>query len=109
MDLAQLVLVFLSCIMFIAVVTTLVRAGRGSSRGETRLVSDPSGEGWLSVEEVAELLETDPEDVLGLVDRGSIPFFVGRPFRPIGRGDLLVSPRRDRRMGDRLTSLLQLQ
>jgi hypothetical protein len=76
MDLAQLVLVFLSCVMFIALVTTLVRAGRGSSRGEARLVSDPSGEGWLSVEEVAELLETDPEDVLGLVDRGSIPFFV---------------------------------
>jgi hypothetical protein len=75
-DLAQLVLVFLSCIMFIAVVTTLVRAGRGSSRGEARLVDDPSGEGWLSVEEVAELLETDAEDVLGLVDRGSIPFFV---------------------------------
>ena len=76
MDLAQLVLVFLSCVMFIAVVTTLVRAGRGSSRREARLVSDPGGEGWLSVEEVAELLETGPEEVLGLVDRGSIPYFV---------------------------------
>jgi hypothetical protein len=75
-DLAQLFLVLLSCVMFILVVTTLVRAGRGSSLKGARVVHDPGGEAWLTLDEVAELLETERDNVLDLVDRDSIPFFV---------------------------------
>lgn len=68
--------------MFVAVVSTLVRAGRGSARRGARVVENPDGEGWLTVAEVAELLETDPDYILDLVDRDSIPFFVdGRSSR----------------------------
>jgi len=76
MDLAQLVLVFLSCVMFILVVSTLVRAGGRQSPKDARVVEDPGGEGWLTIDEVAALLETESDEILILVERGAIPFFV---------------------------------
>ncbi len=83
MDLAWLVLVLLSVAMFAAVVATLARAGRGSARRGARVAWEPGGEDWLTVEEVARLLETEPHEILDLVDRGAIPFFVDpRPNLP---------------------------
>ena len=79
MDIAELVLVLLSCVMFVLVVSTLARAGGRSSRKEARVVEDPSGEGWLTVDEVAALLETESDEILILVERGAIPYFVEPP------------------------------
>jgi hypothetical protein len=76
-DPAQLVLVLISCVMFVLVVSTLARAASGRSAGSARVVHDLGGEGWMDVNEVAALLETDPDEIINLVDRDAIPYFVG--------------------------------
>ncbi len=77
MDLAELVLALISCVMLVLVVSTLARAGSRRSAGSARVVHDLDGEGWMDVDEVAALLETDSDEIIHLVDRDAIPYFVG--------------------------------
>jgi prophage antirepressor-like protein len=41
-----------------------------------RVVVDPQGEQWLTLAEVAARLETTPAEILNLIERGAIPFYV---------------------------------
>jgi hypothetical protein len=76
MDIARLILVLLSCLMFVLVVITLVRAGRGSPTRGARIIDFPEGEEWMSLEEVSEALGTDRDRIIELVERDAIPYFV---------------------------------
>ena len=68
--------------MLVLVVSTLARVGSRRSGGPERVAHDVSGAGWMGVDEVAALLETDPEEIINLVDRDAIPHCVGaRPTR----------------------------
>jgi hypothetical protein len=75
-DVSQLLLVLISCLMFVLVVRTLVRSWGERPGSDVRLVRAPGGEQWLDVEQVAELLDSDPGEVMVLVERRAIPFFV---------------------------------
>lgn len=82
MDVRTLILLAISCLMLILVVRTLVRPASRPAR--MRTVADPEGEGWLSLEALAQRLETRPAEIVALVERDAIPFWV-RPGA--GRGD----------------------
>ncbi len=77
MDIAQLVLVLISVVMLGLVVSTLARAGSRRAASSARIAVDVGGEGWMSVDEVAALLETGSDEIVNLVDRDAIPHFVG--------------------------------
>jgi hypothetical protein len=70
-----LVLLLISSIMLVLIARTLVRWGERSGE-PARVVHDPAAERWLSTEEVATLLETGTDEVLLLVERDAIPFFL---------------------------------
>ena len=62
-------------VLFLAV-SAAVRAAVRPRAADIRVVADASGEGWLTVEETAELLEVSPARILELVERAAIPFYV---------------------------------
>ena len=62
--------------MFIVVVGVFVRAYGERPPERVRFAEDPADESWLGIAEVAELLETGTANVMVLVNRGAIPFFV---------------------------------
>lgn len=72
---STLLLVLVCCLMVALVVGAFVRDLGERPRENLRLVTDHEGEEWLALDEVAELLESRPAEVLALVERGSIPFF----------------------------------
>ena len=76
MGIAQLTLVLISCIMFILLVSTFVRSASRPNPEIRRVVGDPSGDDWLSLDEVARRLDLPPDEVLTLVANDSIPCFV---------------------------------
>ncbi len=76
MDLAWLTLALISCVMFALVVMTFARSASRPNPEIRRVVVDPSGEQWLSLDQVAALLDLPPDEVLTLVANDSIPFFV---------------------------------
>ncbi len=76
MDIARLTLVLISCVMFALVVMTFARSVSRPNRDIRRVVVDPAGDDWLSLDQVATLLELPPDEVLTLVANDSIPFFV---------------------------------
>lgn len=65
--------------------TVYVLAGIGGrtrpQRPRTVLLPDPGEEGWLTVQGVATLLELPPSEVVELVDRDAIPFYLVRGGR----------------------------
>ncbi len=65
--------------------TVYVLAGIGGrthpQRPRTILLPDPEDEAWLTVQQVATLLELPPTEVVELVDRDSIPFYLVRGGR----------------------------
>ena len=65
--------------------TIYVLAGIGGRthphQPRTVLLPDPEDDGWLTVQQVATLLELPPSEVVELVDRDSIPFFLIRGGR----------------------------
>jgi hypothetical protein len=77
MDFARLILLAISCLMLILLVGALVRsAATKPDPRQLRVVAQPEGEQWLSLDQLAELLETKPAELLALIERDSIPFFV---------------------------------
>lgn len=74
MDVRTLILLAISCLMLILLVRTLVRPASRPAR--VRTVLDPEGEGWLSLEALAERLDTRPGEIVALVERDAIPFWV---------------------------------
>jgi hypothetical protein len=73
-DLRTLILLAISCLMLILLVRTLVRPASRPAR--VRTVVEPEGEGWLGLEELAAQLDTRPAEILALVERDAIPFWV---------------------------------
>jgi excisionase family DNA binding protein len=61
---------------FAATVLVLTGAGRRIQRSPARTVMEPFGDEWLTVSQVALLLEVPEDDVVGLVERDAIPFYV---------------------------------
>jgi excisionase family DNA binding protein len=61
---------------FAATVLVLAGAGRRLQRSPARTVMEPFGDEWLTVGQVATLLEVPEDDVVGLVERDAIPFYV---------------------------------
>jgi Helix-turn-helix domain len=73
---ARLILILISCLMFILVVREFARSVGTRRKQNIRVVIDPHGEEWLTLEEVAAHLETTPAEILNLIERDSIPFYV---------------------------------
>jgi excisionase family DNA binding protein len=61
---------------FAATVVVLASAGRRLQRSPTRTVMEPFGDEWLTIGQVATLLDVPEDDVAGLVERDAIPFYV---------------------------------
>ncbi|MGI9019949.1 MAG: helix-turn-helix domain-containing protein [Solirubrobacterales bacterium] len=65
--------------------TVYVLAGIGGRtrprQPRTVLFPDPEEEGWLTVQQVATVLELPPSEVVDLVDRDAIPFYLVRGGR----------------------------
>jgi excisionase family DNA binding protein len=67
---------------FAATVYVLVGAGGHTRPQQPRTVLLPEeGEGWLTVEQVSTVLEIAPSEVVELVDRDAIPFYLVRGGR----------------------------
>jgi hypothetical protein len=107
MDVARLILLAVACLMLILLVTALVRsAATKPDPRQLRVVADPQGAQWLSLDQVAARLETKPAELLRAAGAGRArldPVLRRGPREPNGAGDLLVSARRDRRLGGRLS------
>ena len=73
---ARLILILISCLMFILVVREFARSVGTRRRQNVRIVVDPAGEEWLTIDEVAAHLETTRAEILNLIERDSIPFYV---------------------------------
>jgi excisionase family DNA binding protein len=73
---ARLILILISCFMFILVVREFARSVGTRRRQNVRIVVDPGGEEWLTIDEVAAHLETTRSEILNLIERDSIPFYV---------------------------------
>jgi hypothetical protein len=81
----DLVVAGIAVVAFAATVFMLARAGARLGRGPARSVADASAEEWMTPLEVAEMLDVPEADVLTLVERDAIPYYVlstggrGRP------------------------------
>jgi excisionase family DNA binding protein len=72
----DIVIAGIAVIAFAACVIVFTGAFSGTRSEPMRVAADPYDERWLSVSEVAGVLELSEEEVLDLVDRRAIPFFV---------------------------------
>jgi excisionase family DNA binding protein len=63
-------------IAFAAVIVVLTGALTDRRREPMRVAAGPADEGWMTVSEVAAELELAEEEVVDLVDRREIPFFI---------------------------------
>jgi hypothetical protein len=75
-NLFQLAVILLAAVGLIAMVSAFARDAGRPPRSRDRTVTDPDGPDWLNLEAASAHLDTEPGLILGLVDRGSIPFFV---------------------------------
>jgi hypothetical protein len=66
----------IAVLAFAATVLVLTGAGRRLQRTPARTVMEPFGDEWMKVGEVATLLDVPEADVIGLVERDAIPFFL---------------------------------
>jgi hypothetical protein len=76
MAVAELVLLLIACFMFILLVREFARSVGTRRRQNVRVVVDPQGEEWMTLDEVAARLETTPGEILNLIERDAIPFYV---------------------------------
>jgi hypothetical protein len=68
--------VLVACIMFALIARAFVQSYGERAPANPRLAEWPDDPRLLTVEQVAAELETSPADVMGLVERNAIPFFV---------------------------------
>ncbi len=67
--------ILVACIMFALLIRVLVQTYGERAPEKPRIAIDPESEYWLTLGEVAVLLETAEDDVMNLVERGGIPFY----------------------------------
>jgi hypothetical protein len=75
----------IAVLAFAATVLVLTGAGRRLQRGPTRTIVDPVGEDWMTISQVAVMLDVPEADVTTLIDRDAIPHFLvsgGNPSHP---------------------------
>ena len=72
----ELITILIATVMFALVVSELARRFGPRRRQNVRVVVDPLGDEWLTLDQVAALLETTPGEILNLVERDAIPFYV---------------------------------
>ncbi len=72
---STLILLLICCVILAFVVSSFVRDVGERPQADVRLAIDHDGEEWLDIDDVAELLDSRPTEVLALVERGSIPHF----------------------------------
>ena len=72
----ELILALVACLMFILVARELARTFGPRRRQNVRVVVDPEGEDWLTLDEVAVRLDSTPAQILNLIERDAIPFYV---------------------------------
>ena len=72
----ELITILIATVMFALVVSELARRFGPRRRQNVRVVVDPLGEEWLTLDQVAARLETTPGEILNLVERDAIPFYV---------------------------------
>ena len=76
MNLFEFAVLLLAVVGLIVVVNAFARDAGRPPRGRDRTVTDPEGPDWLDLDAASAYLDTEPGLIIGLVDRGSIPFFV---------------------------------
>jgi excisionase family DNA binding protein len=76
----DIVVAGIAVMAFAATVLVLTRAGSHTRPQQVRtvLLPEEDDEQWLTVQQVATLLELPPSEVVELVDRDAIPFYVIR-------------------------------
>ena len=78
----DIVVAGIAVVAFAATVFVLAGIGGRTRPQQPRTVLLPEeDEGWLTVQQVATLLELPPSEVVDLVDRDAIPFFLVRGGR----------------------------
>lgn len=73
---AQLILLLVCCLMLALVAREFSRSFGPRRRQNVRVVMDPQGEEWMTLEEVASYLQSTPAEVRNLIERDAIPFYV---------------------------------
>jgi hypothetical protein len=73
---AELALLLISCLMIILLVREFARSVGTRRKQNVRVVLDPQGEDWLTIDEVAARLESTRAEILNLIERDAIPFYV---------------------------------
>jgi len=71
-----LIVALISCVMFMLVVRELARTFGPRRQQNVRVVMDPVGDEWLTLDEVASRLQSTPGEILHLIERDAIPFYV---------------------------------
>lgn len=72
----ELILALIACLMFILVARELARTYGPRREQNVRVVVDPEGDEWLTLDEVATHLASTPAQILNLIERDAIPFYV---------------------------------
>jgi len=72
----DLVVAGIAVAAFVACIVVFTGAFSGTRREPMRVAADPDDERWMTVPEVASVLEIGEDEVMDLVDRRAIPFFV---------------------------------
>ena len=73
---AELILLLISCLMLILLVREFARSVGIRRKQNVRVVVDPQGAEWMTIDEVAARLESTPGEILNLIERDAIPFYV---------------------------------
>jgi hypothetical protein len=66
----------IAVLAFAATVIVLTGAGRRLQRDPPRRVTDPVGEEWMTLSQVAVMLDVPEADVTALIERDAIPHFL---------------------------------
>ena len=72
----ELILALIACLMFILVARELARTYGPRREQNVRVVVDPEGDDWMTLDEVAAHLDSTQAQILNLIERDAIPFYV---------------------------------
>jgi hypothetical protein len=72
----DVVIAGIAVIAFAMTVLVLSGAGRHLGRAPARTALDPESDAWMTIGELATMLDTPEADVMTLVDREAVPYFI---------------------------------